>query len=371
MGRNQKWIRSFLIIFFFFLFPLLAFSQNWPSLLEKIYPWASPSGYEFIVIEPIKSFLPSYWPIKIDNLGSLIVVGKEADLLIASSVDEFGYFVSGFTSDGFVRLDRAVNPPYRLFDNQLMGYGVLIWTKKGPIKGVVAQPAVHILSRERREEIERGVTLDDLYVDVGARSESELRAKGIQILDAVSRERALIKLASHRLTGLSLADKLFPSLLLEAILALKEDRKMEKAVWAWVAQSKVNARGVKGNQSLGFLNIKNNLKINKAILLAGWPEDETSGQPKLDAGPVLILPYSKPSSLAESIINLAQAEKINLQILLAKESPLLRPFVGENLEGIILGVPIRDMATAAETVSLADVASLTKLFSLWLERRLQ
>lgn len=371
MTRDPKGIKILLSIYLFNLFSPLAFSQNWSSFLEKIYPWASPSGYESIVIGPIKSFLPPHWPIKTDNLGSLIIVSRQADLLIASPVDELGYFVSGITADGFVRLDRAVNPPFRFFDNHLMGQGVFIWTKKGPIKGIVAQPAVHILSRERREELERGVTLDDLYVDVGAKSESEVKAKGIQILDAVSRERVLVNLASKRLAGLALADKLFPSLLLSTVLSLKDEKKIEKAAWAWVAQSRVSARGVKGNQSLGILNLKNLLDINRVIILAGWPEDETSGQPKLEAGPVLILPEAKPSPLAESFISLASLEKINLQILMAKESPLLRPFQGKSLEGIILGVPIRDVATAAETVSLTDVASLTKLFFLWLERRLQ
>ncbi|MCX7975248.1 MAG: hypothetical protein N3B16_12255, partial [Candidatus Aminicenantes bacterium] len=357
MVAKRAGINSLIVGLFFSLWPSQIFCQDWRALLEKIYPLASPSGYEHMVISQIKSSLPPDWPSEIDNLGSLIVLKGKADFLVAAPVDEIGYFVSGITKDGFLRLDRAVSAPHRFIDNYLMGQGVTIWTKKGPVQGLVAHPAVHLLSRERRDQLDKGVSLDDLFVDVGAKSEEEVKAKGIQMLDAVTRERILTKLASKRLAGPSLSEKLFPTLLVSTILKMKNERKFKDLALAWVAQSRVNARGVKGNQSLGFLNIRNCWRIKKSIILAGWPENETSGQAKLGLGPVLVSSEPKPSALAEAFINIASAEKIALQILMGKESPLLRPFQGEDSEGIILGVAVRDMAIPAEAVSLADVDS--------------
>lgn len=371
--KGRKKLTQLLVVSFVFLLLIrLSYGEDWRNVLEKIYPLGSPSGYEHGVINEIKSFISSGWSIQTDNLGSLIVFsGENIDCLIASPVDEFGYFVSGLTADGFIRIDRAINPPYRLFDNHLMGHGIIIWTKKGPIRGIVAQPAVHILSRERREQLEKGVSLDDIYIDVGARSEAEVKAKGIQILDAVTRERKLTFLGSRRLSGLALNDKLFPSLLISAISKIRDPKKTGGLAFAWVAQTKVNARGAKGAQSLGLLNIKNRFEPKKAIILTGWPADESGDGAKFGQGPVIGLSESKPSALADSLIKLASAEKIDLQVLLGKESSLLRPFQSEGVEAIILGVTFRDVLTPAEAVSLTDIDNLIKLITLWIERRVQ
>jgi len=368
--RGKNLIRFFIVVLIFSGFSSLALAQEWVKILERIYPLGSPPGYEHRLINEIKSFLDSRWLIQTDNLGSLIALsGEKIDYLMASPVDEIGYFVSGLTADGFIRIDRAINPPYRLFDNHLMGRAVIIWTKKGPVQGIVAQPAVHILTREKREQLEKGVTLDDIFIDIGVRSEAEVRARGVEMLDAVTRERKLTFLGSRRLCGLALADKLFPSLLISAALKVQALKKTDGLSLAWVAQTRVNARGVKGAQSLGLVNLKNRLEPKRTIILTGWPADEAGGEPKLGHGPLLAIGESRPSALAESFIRLASAEKINLQILPGRESPLLRPFQGQGNEAIILGVAIRDVATPAEAVSLDDINSLLKLINLWLERR--
>lgn len=372
MKGKKKLSHRLIGILIFLLLIEATYGQDWPNILEKIYPLSSPSGYEHRLINEIKSFFPSSWLTQIDNLGSLIVFsGEKLDYLIASPVDEIGYFVSGLTTDGFIRIDRALNPPYRLYDNHLMGQGIIVWTKKGPIKGIVAQPAVHILTRERREQLEKGINLDDIYIDVGARSKAEVKAKGIQILDAVTRERKLTFLGSKRLSGLALNDKLFPSLLISTLSKIQDFKKARGLAFAWVAQSRVNARGAKGAQSLGLLNIKNRLRPNKVIILTGWPADEAGDGAKLGQGPVLCFTEIKPSGLAESFIKLASVEKIELQVLSSQESSLLRPFQSEGLEAIILGVPIRDVFTPAETVSLPEVNNLFKLINFWVERRHQ
>ncbi len=358
----------------FFISFSLAFGQEWKPLLESIYSFGSPSGYERPLLNKVQSFLPSSWPTEMDNLGSLFIPARNPSgvCLVAAPVDELGHFVSGITTDGYLRLDRAVNPPHRLFESFLLGHGVVIWTKKGPLPGIVAQPAVHILAREKREQLERGATLDDIYIDVGAKSEAEVKARGIEKLDAVTRERSLTFLGSHRLSGYSLGDKIFAALLVAALRSLSQfspGLSTDTSI-AWVAQARVGARGAKGSQSLGLLNLKNRLQPKKAIILSGWPEEEDNSKPgpRLGQGPVLIFAEEKPPALAASIIEVASAEKIPLQVLAKQESPLLRPFQVEGNESLIFGLTIRDVASPAETISLADADSWLKLLKLWLEK---
>lgn len=351
----------------------LVIGQEWRPILEAIYPLGSPSGYENLVLTKIKTYLPERWKTETDNLGSLVMADPDRpmEVLIATAVDEIGYFISGVTADGYLRLDRSQAVPYQLYDSFLMGHGVVIWTNKGPATGVVCQPAIHLLSRERREKLARGISLDDIYVDIGARSEAEVRARGIEILDGVTRERTLTFLGTRRLSGHCLSEKLLPSLLTSLARSFRElnINPEEGLALAWVAQSRVSARGGRGNQSLGFLSLQNRWHPKRVIILAGRQaeEDETKPGPRLDEGLVILIPAEKPTALAATLLKLAGDNNIPLQLLTKQESPLLRPFQTGTTEALILGLPLRDAATPAETVSLKDVDSLLRLLDLFLK----
>ena len=47
------------------------------------------------------------------------------------------------------------------------------------ILGVMGTKPIHVLSTQ---ELERVVTLDDLYIDIGLNSPDEVRAKGIEVV---------------------------------------------------------------------------------------------------------------------------------------------------------------------------------------------
>ncbi len=372
---GMRYKKKFAFLVFAWVWFLLGLAplkgQEWHPILETIYPLGSPSGYENLQLAKIKAYLPDRW--KTDNLGSLVMASpnQPVEAIMAAAVDEIGYFVSGLTADGYLRLDRTQAVPYQLYDSFLMGHGVVVWTRKGLVTGVVCQPAVHILSRERREKLERGISLDDIYVDIGARSEAEVRARGVEILDAVTRERALTYLNSKRVSGHCLSEKLFASLLSSLARSFKEPSfTREKGLaLAWVAQSRVSARGGRGGQSLGFLSLQNRWQPKKVIILGGRQaeEDETKPGPRLEQLTIMLIAEEKTTGLAATLLELASANNIPLQVIAREDSPMLRPFQAEKAEALILGLPLRDAATPAETVSLRDVDSLVRLLHLFVE----
>ena len=159
------------------------------------------SGYEGEVVEYVQSQLGRGG--EVDNTGSLTVSfgkGSPHTLLIAG-LDEPGFVVSGINDQGYLRLERLADPsPHYDFDTFFLGQPVRITKRTGqPVWGVVAAPSVHFDSG--RSYSSRS-TLDDLFVDIGARSKDEVLAAGVDVLDSLTLERTPFRLADgHRVTA--------------------------------------------------------------------------------------------------------------------------------------------------------------------------
>ena len=159
------------------------------------------SGYEGEVVEYVQAQLGRDG--EVDNTGSLTVsFGKGAPhTLLIAGLDEPGFVVSGINDQGYLRLERLADPsPHYDFDTFFLGQPVRISKRTGqPVWGVVAAPSVHFDSG-RSYSSRSG--LDDLFVDIGARSKAEVLAAGVDVLDSLTLERTPFRLADgHRVTA--------------------------------------------------------------------------------------------------------------------------------------------------------------------------
>lgn len=122
-------------------------------------------------------------------LGSLIRrAGHGAPRrVIACSLDRAAYSVSEITRDGYLRVHNA-EPGARhvLWDQMHEGQRVLVQTTAGTRAGVFAVRSTHLWRRRAQQEAVG--TVEDLWLDVGARSAAEVSSLGIAILDPVVRE---------------------------------------------------------------------------------------------------------------------------------------------------------------------------------------
>ena len=114
--------------------------------------------------------------------------------LVACGLDESSYVVSHVTDDGYLRVHlagtRARHPQW---DSWNLGQRVIVLTQdRGSAARVRAVPGVFAV---RSTHLARGRTptteaagLDDLWLDVGARSPADVAALGIRVLDPVFRD---------------------------------------------------------------------------------------------------------------------------------------------------------------------------------------
>ncbi len=337
--------------------------QDVEALVKEFFVIPSVTGNEELLAAKIMEMLPKSPAAEVDNLGGVYArAGKGSDALaVLAPLDEFGWFVSGITADGFLRLDRAALLPHPLYDAFLIGHGVVISTPSGLHNGVVAQPAMHLLSRARREELQKGVSLDMVYVDIGAGSEEEVRSRGIEHLDPVTFRPDLVSLAGEKLAGASLGQKAVCSALAAIAAEIAGMKKPPAVQLVWMAQSRFSARGASGRVSLGALRAVKRLQPKTALLLDVLGADQGAGSPVLGKGPVLWKVKEAPSRFEESILFSAQEKNVALQRQVGGESLLLAPFVEAGIDAVVLALPVRFAQTPSEVVSLADVRDIVSL----------
>ena len=108
--------------------------------------------------------------------------------MLACALDVSAYVVSQITDDGFLRLHRTGAPPrHPLWDQAMEAQRVRVHTARGEVAGVVPIANGHFARQHRGDTTV--VTVDQLWVDVGASSRAEAELLGISILDPVIADR--------------------------------------------------------------------------------------------------------------------------------------------------------------------------------------
>jgi len=108
--------------------------------------------------------------------------------VVACALDAAGYVVSAITSDGYLRLHPSGNARRSvLWDQFHEGQRIRVRTARGVVPGVIAVRSTHLWRARNAETAPASV--ENFYVDVGARSASEVATLGIALLDPVSRDQ--------------------------------------------------------------------------------------------------------------------------------------------------------------------------------------
>lgn len=145
------------------------------------------TGRELGAMQIIQQAMPGW---TMDALGNLTMrKGKgRPRRLLACAIDVPGFAVSEITDDGYLRVHgagswRRTNP---FWEQGLEGQRIRVITRGGWEPGVIAVRSTHLWRGRAPNEAPSSV--EDLWVDVGARSKSEVSALGIALLDGVVRD---------------------------------------------------------------------------------------------------------------------------------------------------------------------------------------
>lgn len=320
------------------------------------------AGYEQELASRIREQLNALAP-KMDNIGNVYVtVGSGAPhRLLVTAIDEPGYVVSGITANGFLRVQRLPQaPPNPVFDLLHAAQPVWVITHTGKrVSGVFAGLSVHL--QPMRQNAPKMSDLDQVYVDIGAAGAEEVRAAGVDILDAVVLQRHKFAVGQGW-AGPAIGDRFGSEALLRVAERLKESKKGGTTTVAFVAQQWAGGRGLN--------RILEEFPADEAIIVgrvpAGSSSSDKSAEEKPRPGSGVLLAVddaTNPNPFAQELQAIAAKDHLPLRYVSAP-APRIAGYAKSNSfpdRFAILGVPTLWPVTPGEYISWNDVGNLTRV----------
>ena len=307
-----------------------------------------------------------------DNLDDVwVTVGSGSPhRLIVAAIDQPGYVVSEITPQGYLRVQRLPQtPPNAVFDTLSFAQPVWVQTPNGALDGAFAGLSIHLAPR--RLDPPSMTHIDELYLDIGARSAAEARAAGADLLDPVALAQPPITVGEDDESGAGAGDRFGWEALLEVSRNLGHARISGTTTVAFVTQQSLGGRGLS--------RVLTELPADEMIFV-GRITPQTAGAAGADetaaSGPgsgVLVGGADGTTSagdLAATLQSLAAARGIPCRVVSA--APPITMSVLENPPELPhrvaeLGVPTLLPVTPAETFSRGDLRELTRLLEAYLQ----
>jgi putative aminopeptidase FrvX len=319
------------------------------------------------LLEALKEFHP-----QTDNLGNVwVTFGSGAPhRLIAAPMDEPGYVVSEIATDGYLRVQRLPQAaPNAVFDTLNFAQPVVVITRTGKeVNGVFAGLSVHL--QPGRLNPPKMNHVEELYVDIGAKSADEVRLAGVDLLDAVAIWRSDLRVHDATTVGLGASERAGRDALLMLIGRMKESKAPGTTTIAFVTQQWLGGRGL--NRLLTEKNPDEMVYWGRVTPALAEGKDVKPTEINSRGGIVigsLANASGGDDALAEKLKALAASEKIAVQPIIALPPRIAGYVKGASLpkQLVEVSMPLLWPVTPSEIASANDVGAMERLLEAYLE----
>jgi endoglucanase len=214
------------------------------SWLKQISEVAGVSGFENRVKAMLIERLGSIAEVSRDKLGSVIFkkqgAAESPRIMLASHMDEIGFMVKHITKEGYLKFTTLGG----WWEQVMLGQRVTILTAKGDIPGVIGSKPPHILTPEERKKV---VQKKDMYIDVGAEDEREVKEKfGIRPGDPVVPYSEFTVMANDKfLMAKAWDNRIGCAIMADVMEELKNETHANTVFGVGTVQEEVGLRGAK------------------------------------------------------------------------------------------------------------------------------
>jgi len=334
------------------------------QLLKELTEACGPSGYEAEIREIVrKRFIPLADEVRIDALGNVIALKKgdgpepRPSLLLAGHMDEIAMIASQIEK-GFLHVAQIGGFDARV----LVGQEVTVHGRR-KLPGVIATTPPHVTNPAERD---KPATLDKLFVDVGL-PPTEVEAL-VRVGDPITLRASFRQLNGVYATSKSFDDR---AAVAAIVLCLEELRRYRHA-WDVVAVATVQEEmGMRGAKTAGF-GISPTAAIAVDVTFGmqnGLSPAETY---KMDGGPTILYGPNAHPRMNEKLTASAKAAEIPYQVEAVSGGSGTDGWALQVSRGgiptAILGIPLRAMHTAVETVAIRDVERAARLMAEFISR---
>lgn len=218
--------------------------NNIKEKLKKYSTAVGVSGNEKNILEMLKEDLKDYSSnIKIDSLGNLIVYHKKYNknnktIMLAAHMDEIGLMVKRIDEKGFLKFVGIGG----WFDQTLLNQRVIVHGEKGDIFGVIGSKPPHVM---KDEDLKNPIMIKDMFIDIGANSESNARELGIEIGTYITIDRDFKELANNKVTCKSFDNRAGIVILTEVMKRLNDKNININVCAVGTVQEEVGLKGAR------------------------------------------------------------------------------------------------------------------------------
>lgn len=322
-------------------------------------------GQEGAVREVMRRYLEPLGDVITDNLGGIAGVRSgQADgpkIMLAGHLDEIGFLVTRITDEGYVKFQTLGG----WWDQVMLAHRVEIYTRNGPIIGVIGSKPPHILSQEERNKV---FEKKHMFIDIGAGSKAEAQSWGVRPGDMVVPVGPFQQMRNSELLMAKAWDNRFGcALAIEVLRRLHGTLHPNRVYGVGTVQEEIGLRGAATMTNVIAPDIGFALDTGIAGDTPGMNPDEASG--KLGSGPVILLydaSMAPHTGLRDLVIDTAASEDINLQFDVmpggGTDAGRMHIF-GAGVPSLVLGVPVRYIHTHTAIMHRGDFEQAARLLA--------
>lgn len=329
--------------------------------LKHLLHTPSPSGYEQKIQQVVRGFAQEFAEVRTDWHGNVLAVVNPSGfprIMLAGHCDQIGLMVKHIDDQGFLWCD-----PIGGWDVQmLVGQNMVVWNQTGPVKGVIARKAIHLLTPDERTKVPE---VKDLWIDIGVLTREEALSL-VSVGDPVTFELGFRELRNEFAAAPGMDNKVGTWTVMSA---LQRVAKLNPQAAVYAVSTVQEEIGLRGAITSSF-SIDPHLGIAVDVTHAtDCPtlDKKQHGDIKLGQGPVVYRGPNVNPIVHDRLRELAIAKEIPIQIGgIAKpagnDANVMQISRGGQATGIV-AIPNRYMHSPVEVISLDDLDNAAQLIA--------
>ena len=333
------------------------------TMMRELTDAPGVSGSEEAVRRVMRRYLEPLGEVLTDNLGSIAgrKVGVEdgPKIVLAGHMDEIGFMVTRITDEGYLKFQTLGG----WWEQVMLAQRVEVYTREGPIVGLIGSKPPHILSADERKKV---YEKKEMFIDIGASSRDEARSWGIRPGDPIVPVCPFTVMRNPKLLMAKAWDNRFGcALAIEVLRRLKGEKHPNMVYAVGNVQEEVGLRGATTTTNLIAPDIGFALDTGIAGDTPGVGPDDAIG--RLGEGPVILIydgSMIPHTGLRDLVSDVAEAEGIPLQFDRipggGTDAGKIHVF-GAGVPSLVVGVPVRYIHTHAAILHRDDFDNAARL----------
>ncbi|HHX38867.1 MAG TPA: M42 family metallopeptidase [Armatimonadetes bacterium] len=332
------------------------------AFLRRLLEAPSPSGYERPAQDVVRDWVGSFADeVRTDVHGNVIAAVNPSGrprVMLAGHCDQIGLMVQHIDDDGYLYVNQIGGHDITV----LIGQNVVVWSKSGPVPGVMARKPIHLM---KDDEEKKPPKIHDLWVDIGATNKQEA-LEAVEIGDPITWSLGMRTLRNSLAASPAFDDKAGVYVVMEALRLLSEQQPSAAILAVSTVQEEIGLRGAVTSTFAVEPQVGIAVDVTFATDHPG-ADKKVCGDVSLNKGPAIHRGPNMNPVVVSRLIAAAQEKGIPYQLVgsaraTGTDANVMQISRGGVATGLV-SVPNRYMHSPVETVSLRDMQHAAELLA--------